>query len=272
MKYPRTSHFAGERHHKFSCLKTEHENLTHIAGELGLIKKSPDTNRSEVEYARHPLAYLVEAADDICYRVLDIEDAIELNLLAKETLKDEFQEILEEEDELKREQKRLLNNPATSWRIKNGLLRGKMIGLMIKEIVHAFDQHYDTIMEGRFGNDLFSSTDGNSLCLSLKNYYREEKLRKKIYQNQKNVPLELGAYTVLRTMLEISVGAAYEIVKSKPPSYRTEIIKKFMKKDGNDWFKDRSLYQVIVLFLDYVTGMTDDFATYMNKQLLGLGN
>jgi len=276
LKYPRTSRFAGGKH-KFSCLKTEYETLSKIAGELGLsqkifIERSKDAQYPEVEYAHHPLAYLVEAADDICYRVLDIEDAIELNLLNEEILQGKFQKLLADREELNLEQERLLNNPSASWRIKNGLLRGKMIGLMIKEIVHAFDQHYDTIMEGRFEGDLFSSTDSNSLCLSLKDYYKKEELTKKIYQNQRNVPLELGAYTVLRNMLKISVEAAYEIVEGKTLSYRTEILKKFMKQDGESRFEGKSLYQVIVLFLDYVTGMTDNFATYVNKQLLGLGN
>jgi len=276
MKYPRTSHFAGKKH-KFSCLKTEYKTLSKIAGELGLIEKTrienqQDTEHPEVEYARHPLAYLVEAADDICYRVLDIEDAIELNLLQEETLKNKFQKHLEDEDELSREQKRLLDNSATSWRIKNGLLRGKMIGLMIKEIVNAFGQHYNAIMDGRFEDDLLSSTDSNSLCLELDSIYDKEKLTKKIYQNQRNVPLELGAYSVLRTLLDASIEAAYEIVEGKSLSYKTKITLKFIKQDGKDRFKNNSLYEVIVLFLDYVTGMTDDFATYVNKQLLGLGN
>lgn len=276
MKYPRTSHFAGKKH-KFSCFKTEYETLSEIAGELGLIEKTRiektrDKEYPEVEYAHHPLAYLVEAADDICYRVLDIEDAIELNLLTRETLKDKFQKILEDEGELNREQERLLNKPSTSWRIKNGLLRGKMIGLMIKETINAFKQHYDEIMDGRFEGDLFSSTDSNSLCLALKDCYKEEKLTKKIYQNQRNVPLELGAYSVLRMLLEASMESASEIVEGNPLSYRTEITMKFMKQDGKDRFQNKSLYEVIVLFLDYVTGMTDDFATYMNRLLLGLGN
>lgn len=276
MKYPRTSHFAGIKH-KFSCLKTEYETLSKIAGELGLIEKTriektEDTDYSEVEYARHPLAYLVEAADDICYRVLDVEDAIELNLLKAEALQEKFQKLLEDKEELKGEQKRLLDNPATSWRVKNGLLRGKMIGLMIEEIVNAFKQHYDAIMDGRFEDDLFASTRSDSLCLVLKDYYEQEKLTGKIYQNHRNVPLELGAYSVLHTLLDASIGAAYEIVENKAVSYKTEITMKFMKQDGRDRFKDKSLYEVIVLFLDYVTGMTDDFATYINRLLLGIGN
>jgi len=276
MKYPRTSHFAGKKH-KFSCLKTEYETLSKIAGELGLIEKTRiektgETKYSEVEYARHPLAYLVEAADDICYRVLDIEDAIELNLLARDTLKNKFQKILKDEGQLNHEQERLLNKTSTSWRIKNGLLRGKMIGLMIEETFKAFKQHYDAIMDGRFEDDLFSSTDSNSLCLELDSIYDEEKLTKKIYQNQRNVPLELGAYSVLRTLLEASIGAAYEIVEGKSRSYKTKITLRFMKQDGEDRFKDKNLYEVIVLFLDYVTGMTDDYATYINRLLLGLGN
>ena len=81
LKYPWTSHSLQEGDNKFSCFKTEYKNICEIARELCLIEKNHKSSNFEVKYARHPLAYLVEAADDICYRILDIEDAIELNIL-----------------------------------------------------------------------------------------------------------------------------------------------------------------------------------------------
>ena len=86
------------------------------------------------------------------------------------------------------------------------------------------------------------------------------------------MPLELGAYSLFRILLRTSTEAAYEIFKGKDLSYKTKIVLKFIKQDYNKLIKGKSLYQVIMLFLDYVTGMTDGYATYINKQLLGLGN
>jgi dGTPase len=273
LKYPWTSHFANSEHeeHKFSCFKTEYDNLCEVAQELKLVEKTRDQSQSKAKYARHPLAYLVEAADDICYRVLDMEDAIEMKLLPQDVFDQEFkkQYLL---CELSNEQQRLLDDDSISWSIKNGLLRGKIIGLMIKEIVEAFKKNYDRIMEGSLGSDLISKTDTNSLCLGIKALYKKDNLKKKIYQNQRNVPLELGAYGALQTLLGASTKAASEIYKDEGISYKTEIIKKFIKQDGEKRFKDKTLHGIIMLFLDYVTGMTDDFATYMNRQLLGLGN
>jgi dGTPase len=270
MKYPWTSNFT--KKNKFSCFKTEYKNLCEIAKELDLIEKEDNRSKHEAKYARHPLAYLVEAADDICYGVLDIEDAIELDLLPEDYLIDqELDKCLIKKGELREEHQRLLKNNV-SWRIKNGLLRGKMINRMIKEIVEAFENDYQRIMEGNLDKSLMSRTNNDSLCLKMKALYEEQDLKRKIYRNQRNVPLELGAYSVIETLLENSIAAAREIVKGEKTSYKTKIIKDFIKINSDDIFKGKGLYEVIMLFLDYITGMTDNFATNVNKQLLGLGN
>lgn len=270
LKYPWTSHFAKLGKPKFSRFKTEYDSLCEIAGQLGLPEKTRAEGEHKAEYARHPLAYLVEAADDICYHVLDIEDAIELKLLPENTLYEGFSRLLE--GDLSEEQRHLLREPSISWHTKNGLLRGKMMGRMTEEIAHVFTDHYDTIMEGRFERDLLSRSDGDSVCLAIEGLYEREKLAKKIYQNQRNIPLELGVYSLLRTLLEASWEAACELVRGGKLSYKTEIIKRFVKYDRGDQLSDKSLYRVIMLFLDYITGMTDEYATFVNRQLLGLGN
>lgn len=274
LKYPWTSHFADKK--KFSCFKTEYKSFYRIATKLRLIEKICDGSESKAEYSRHPLAYLVEAADDICYRVLDVEDAIRLNLVQENYIEERFRNKL---DGLEDDQNELLDNVSISWSIKNGLLRGKMIGQMIEEIVNVFKDNYDDIMEGEFSkNSLYSKTAEGSVCLTLKRLYENDennenkRLKDRIYRNDRNLPLELGAYSVLRTLLRTSMEAAYEIFISKSPSYKTEVIKKFIKQDRKDQFKNKSLYEIIMLFLDCVTGMTDGYATYVNKQLLGLGN
>ena len=279
LKYPWTSHFAEAK--KFSCFKTEYNRLCEIAEKLGLIEKIRDKSESKAEYARHPLAYLVEASDDICYHVLDIEDAIQLKLVQKNYLEERFREKLKKSklNKLKEYQNDLLDDVSVSWSIKNGLLRGKMIGCMIEEVVEVFKDHYDDIMQGKFNkNNLFSKTADDSVCSTLEHLYKNDenndnkRLEDRIYRNDRNLPLELGAYSVLQTLLGTSMEAAYEIFESKELSYKTKVIKKFIKQDKKDRFKDKRLYEIIMLFLDYVTGMTDGYATYINKQLLGLGN
>ncbi len=275
LKYPWTSHFA-ENNHKFSCFKTEFSNLFKIANKLGLVEKEYYDTDSKAKYARHPLSYLVEAADDICYRVLDIEDAIQLNILPPKYLKEGFEEKLG--NELKKNQRYLLNDYSVSWNIKNGLLRSKMIGRMIEEVLDVFKTHYDEIMHGNFQGSLFSKTAEDSICSTLDPFYKNDendenkKLKDRIYRNKTNVPLELGAYSLLHMLLETIVKAACEIYKGKDPSYKTKIIKKFVKQDSENQFTGKSLYEIIILLLDYVIGMTDNYATDINKQLLGLGN
>ena len=270
LKYPWTSHFAESRKNKFSCLQTEYDHLCELAGGLGLIEKKRETNDRKAEYARHPLAYLVEAADDICYRVLDIEDAIELRLLPEDILYDRFHLLVD--GDLSDEQRHLLRDSSISPPTKNGLMRGKLIDRMIDEAVDAFTEHYETIMDGRFESSLFEKASGNSVCFAIRDLYKREQLRTTIYQNQHNVPLELGVYSVFRTLLETSLEAAQEIVDGTKASYKTQIIQRFFKYNHNGQTAGKHLYQVLMPFLDYITGMTDEFATFINKQLLGLGN
>lgn len=282
LKYPWTSHFTKGKS-KFSCFKTEYSNFYEIATELGLIIKERDDDNSKAIYARHPLAYLVEAADDICNGVLDIEDAIQLNILKVDYFKKRFIEIPNENNKIDNtkkqllkiddEQEDMLNNKTISWSVKNGLIRGKMIGLMIEEISKAFEQNYERIMEGSFEGDLFSKTKNSSLCKKIKRIYVNEKLQDIIYKNDRNLPLELGAYSVLKTLLDTSMEAAHEIHTGKKSSYKTDIVKKIVNRDGHTRMKEaKSYYKIIMLFLDYITGMTDDYATFVNKQLIGLGN
>ncbi len=270
LKYPWTSHSAQCNKNKFSCFKTEYDYLCDIAAELGLIEKTRDNHEYKAEYARHPLAFLVEAADDICYRVLDIEDAIELRLLPENLLYDQFHSLLEED--LSCEHRSLMENQAISPHTKNGLMRAKMINQMVTEIVNVFTEYYETIMEGRFDGSLFDKVPGDSICFAISDLYKKEKLRPTIYQNQRNVPLELGVYSVFRTLLETSVEAAYELARDVKHSYKTQIIQRFVKYNHSGNTDEKNLYQVLMPFLDYVTGMTDQYATFINKQLLGLGN
>jgi dGTPase len=270
LKYPWTSHFAECHSNKFSCFQTEYDLLCEVANELGLTEKNRDGKECKVEYARHPLAYLVEAADDICYRVLDIEDAIELRLLPEDMLCKRLGRLVDRY--LTDEDGQLLNDTSASPTSKNGLIRGKMINRMIAEIVKAFTEHYETIIEGRFDGSLFDKTSGDSVCLAVRDLYEREKLRPRIYQNQQNVPLELGVYNAVRTLLDTSLEAAQEIVDGGKMSHKTQIIQRFFKYNHNSQTGGKDLYQILMLFLDYITGMTDEFATFMNKQLLGLGN
>ena len=270
LKYPWTSHFAGSRKNKFSCLQTEYDHLCEIADGLGLIQKNREQNEQKAEYARHPLAYLVEAADDICYRVLDIEDAIELRLLPENTLHEHFGSLVK--PYLSCEQQHLIENRSVSWHTKNGLLRGKMIGRMIEETLAVFRDHYDTIMEGRFEKSLFEKASGDSVCRAITILYDAEDLTKHIYQNQQNIPLELGAYSILRKLLESVVEAASELMDDGKPSYKTKIIQRFVKYADSEKKRPQKIYQTLMPFLDYITGMTDDYATCINRQLLGLGN
>ena len=98
LKYPWTSDFATSEN-KFECFQSEFDTLHTVGTRLGLLQVTFNEKEKSLKYARHPLAFLVEAADDICYRILDLEDAVELGILPSDfimTVEKLFLSILDE--------------------------------------------------------------------------------------------------------------------------------------------------------------------------------
>ena len=85
VKYPYSSELS-EGKNKFGFFASEENDYRHIACELGILRE----NETPLKYVRHPLVFLVEAADDICYQLMDIEDAYKLRLISKEKVMELF--------------------------------------------------------------------------------------------------------------------------------------------------------------------------------------
>lgn len=146
VKYPFSSSLAGKKS-KFGFFTTEEESFSRIAEELGMRK----LNGSPLKYARHPLVYLVEAADDICYQMMDIEDAHKLKILTTQ----ETQELLLSyfPDGRKRHMLKTLDIVKdTNEQI--AYLRSCVIGLLIQECTQAFLDNENTILKGEFEGSL----------------------------------------------------------------------------------------------------------------------
>ena len=255
---------------KYSCFQSEYDNLCQVAEKLKLKKLSWDDRTRSVKYARHPLAYLVEAADDICYRVLDIEDAITLGLIDAEDMIGAFHESLD----LSEEQKSLLRDKdPTRRRLKIGIIRGNVIGKIIEEAITIFTEakNYAEIMQGTFEESLLDRSKEGSLWSIMMNLYKNKSLKDKIYTNPNNVLLELGVYNFMETVFGAMLNAAKELSMGIPESSKTKIVLKILEDSDIRGFKSRSLYGNIMMILDYVASMTDRYAVSINKQYLGLG-
>ncbi|SIS81727.1 deoxyguanosinetriphosphate triphosphohydrolase [Neptunomonas antarctica] len=258
LKYPWTAEHATEKG-KFSCYLTEIETLEKLGQELGLVSQGEGGNH----WSRHPLAYLMEAADDICYAILDLEDAIELNILTFEAIKPILLQLcgnLDFEDDIFYSQ--------ASARRKISALRGKAMENMVNSAVAAFMKHYEDIMTGQYQGELLRDGD-----IGVKEGLHAAKTlaKTKIFPDTRKTELEVGAYSCLGILLDAFCHAVYEQYQKQSCeglSYRSEKIISLMGIHAPDprW----PLYHAYMRALDFISGMTDNYAAYLARQIGGL--
>jgi dGTPase len=256
LKYPWTSTHAGHRE-KFACYQSERELLAHIAGELGLIEQGTD------RWARHPLSYLMEAADDICYAILDLEDGVEIGMLPFETIAPMLIKLAGVDDDLLA----LEVAAAPSVRRKMSLLRSKAIDRCVREVTQAFLRNHDKLLHGEYEGDLIAA------CPDFVRHgiaQAKQLARERIFNNRRKVEIEVGSFTCLDILLEAFIGAAHQLhTEPERLSFRNKRILDLMEynKPESDW----PLYQSYMRVLDFIGGMTDNYATYLAQQVGGMG-
>ena len=140
VKYPYSSSHAGEKG-KFGFFTTEKETFERIAGELGMLKLE------EERYCRHPLVYMVEAADDICYQVMDIEDGHKLRIISTQETIDLLTSLFDEE---RKEHMREVMATVADPNEKIVYLRSCVVGLLVQECAKTFVLHEDELQRAGF--------------------------------------------------------------------------------------------------------------------------
>lgn len=255
LKYPWTAEHAKESG-KFSCYQSEKHLLKEVAQELGLIKIGPD------KWVRHPLSYLMEAADDICYTVMDLEDGFEIGMLSYAIVESLLIDICGDSELL-----RMDIAAAPSARRKISLLRSKAINRCVQEASAAFAKHHDKFMDGSMQQDLLL------LCPS---YLKagimaaKETAKEQIFFDRRKVEIEVGSFTCLDTLLNAFCHAAYQLKTAPTLSFRNKRILDLM--EYNEPEKGWPLYESYMRVLDFIGGMTDNYATYLAQQIGGMGH
>jgi len=256
LKYPWGVEQAGSKG-KFSAFQSEIDILNALGRDLGLVSQGPN------QWCRHPLTFLLEAADDICYAILDLEDAIELQILSFEDVKAILLQLcgdLEFDDAI-------FSTEATARR-KISALRGKAMENMVDSAVGVFKRQYAQIMSGTYTGELL--LDGDPMVrdgiLTAKRVARE-----RVFPNTRKAELEVGAYTTLGVLLDAFCDAVYELHRKGEGKvgYRSEKILRLMGIHAPD--ADQSLYTGYRRVLDFISGMTDNYASYLARQIGGVG-
>lgn len=256
LKYPWTGDLANAKG-KFSCFQSEHRILQELANKLGLVK------RIDGRFARHPLSYLMEAADDICYALIDLEDAVELNIIDFEAVEEIFLDIQGTKVLA------LETNETISHGRQLSALRSKTIGCIIDAVVATFVAHQTDILNGEFEGDLITACpagirDGIG---------RAKRLAvNKVFMDVQKTETEIGAYTVLSTLLRTFIEAGFEFHQKRDRdslSYRTKRV--FDLLSGEAPSNQMSQYEIYQRMVDYIAGMTDNYALYLARQISSPG-
>lgn len=256
VKYPYPSTKNGK---KYGFFQSEKDSFITIANRLGLVKKDEEVD----VFARHPLVFLVEAADDICYQIMDIEDAHKLGILSTEKTKElylNFFDKKENESEISKINKTLLEVTDTNEQIS--FLRALVIGKLITECSVAFTENYSKIMLGEQLPSLIDSIKGSSLKAMdiIKKLSIEQ-----VYNYKLVVEIELSGYKIINNLLENYCKA---IINPNSP-FNSKLIRLLPKQY---YIKEGSNYQKLMAILDYISGMTDLYALEQYRILQGINH
>lgn len=257
VKYPYESK-ASKRGYKYGFFQSEQEIFKEIATELGIKKKSDNP----IAYSRHPLVYLVEAADDICYQIMDIEDAHKLKILSYDEVIEAFMNFYDKEKD--KERIKTINKTFKVVTDKNeriAYLRAGIINKLIDSCGDVFCNNYDAIMEGDFEGSLIKSiknVEGEA-------YNKCSKMAfEKIYHTPMVTQIQIAGFKILATILKEYTDAVL-----KPETYYARNILSIVPEQYKVNQED-SIYSKIQSVVDYVSGMTDSYALSIYRKINGI--
>ena len=259
VKYPHSSNrceHIGKS--KFNFFQSEAEFFKLLFSELGLIKE-------DATYKRHPLSYLMEASDDICYGLLDLQDAVELKIITLKDTKGIFTLICGND-----EVEKIYEDDNYSDIKKVSKLVAISIHNLAVHTMSVFEDNFDAIISDNQPKDLidcFTNEEYKKAILEAKRLASA-----KIFNEKRKIELELGAYNIIETLLDNLIHATYDFYKKEGEEKLPFRYKRALELMGEDKpQKGQSLYNMYQRVVDYIVGMTDNHAKYVANQLNGMG-
>lgn len=243
---------------KFGFFQNEKEMFLEIAKGTSMQME----NEEPIIFKRHPFVWLVEAADDICYNIIDMEDAHRLGIVNSKECENLFIDLIKSvnPDDIKRVKDKLVFITNKNERIS--YLRAKVINSLINKTISLYQENFDKIMNGTLDKgilDLFK-TESSSLT-EIERFSIE-----KIYNHKAVIEIENAGYNVMYELLHHFIPSIIK-EKNEVKSYDEKALKlipeQFIYKEG-------TVYQKVLGVLDFVSGMTDNFATDLYRKIKGI--
>lgn len=252
IKYPYASIYSGKKG-KFGFFQSEEGSYLQIAQELG-IGHSPE---APDKFLRYPLVYLVEAADDICYQIMDIEDACKLHIL---TTEEAIQLLLGFFEGERLEHIRKVMHMVDDTNEQIAYLRSCIIGLLVDECSRVFLENEESILNGTYSTPLISN-----ICDQAKQAYANcsATAYKKIYKAKEVLDIELAGYHIFSHLID----SLTEAVMNQEHAYSKLLLLRIPEQYDT---KTPTTYGKIQCVLDYISGMTDVYALDLYRKITGM--
>lgn len=249
VKYPYSSLHAGEKG-KFGFFSSEEEIFRRVATQLGM----PETDSGK--FARHPLVYVTEAADDICYQIMDLEDAHKLKIIG---LQEVVELLLGFFGSTDKERMQRMMNHLDDPNEKIAYLRSNAIGAMVVDCADVFSKNEETILAGEFRGTLVDNMNPR-----LKDAYAKCSATawNKIYCAPEVVDIELAGNRIITYLLDTLMDAVMN-----PDKNYSRLLLNIIP--GQYDTSASTLYERIQSVLDHISGMTDVYALDLFRKLNG---
>lgn len=242
---------------KFGFFQNEKATFLEIAKSTGLISESEEP----VIFKRHPFVWLVEAADDICYNIIDMEDAHRLGIVSTADCENLFVDLIKSENQNTERVSQKLDF-LTNENERISYLRAKVINALINKSIRIYEQNFEKILNGTLENGLLDLYKSENPALQEIEAFSIEK----IYGHKAVVEIENAGYNVMYELLDHFIPSILK-EKSERKSYDKMALKllpkQFQYEDGSD-------YQKVLGVIDFVSGMTDNYATDLYRKIKGI--
>ena len=258
-KYPRESlinnqnrSLQNKAYRKYGFFQAEKEIFKEVADKTGL---DFVVNKKTYWWRRHPLAFLVEAADDICYSVMDLEDGFMLGLISFRETEELLIPLISKQG--------LRNYRDKDERDRIGYLRAIAINELVNELARVFLDEEKNILAGKFENELISEIKRANALKRIKDISVT-----RIYKSRSVVEREVAGYEVLGGLLDTFIDSYNEAFEKKISAKNKSVFALLPKRISDDI--PNELYQRLIRIIDFVSGMTDSFAVSLFRKIKGI--
>jgi len=252
MKYPKeslpkkpTKNIADK---KYGFFQSDKDFFKEVAEELGLI---PNKTGDDIGYERHPLAFLVEAADDICYTIIDFEDGINLGLVSEDFALEYLIKLVKDTIDTAKYQTLTTKEDRISY------LRALAIGNLINDAVRVFIENEEAILQGKFH---FALTDKSKYKAQMDDIIKLSV--KNIYQSREVIEKELSGYQIINTLLDKFITAYNNTHAGTATNYDKLLMKILPEKHH---LEKESLYDRLLHICHFISMLTDGRAVQLHK-------